>query len=329
MCRAHRYCVGVLLCALAAAAHPPESGAQFGKMLKKAAGQKAEEKAVDQATGQANQATTNSPCIPARPVILVDAVPLTAAQMAKINAGIDAEIAEAETAKKQAEEDQKKYDKAEKEYEKARADYDKRNEVWNACARKMDEENSAKGDQLRKKADASGSEELGGITEEEMTKLGERAQAAAQRVSEGKGTAEDRKTLAEFQARMAQIQGGVGKKMAAEQEASEYNRGADARVEKACGKRPEAPEEPRAPSTFERVSEAGAKAAGVPLSTWRQWREDQIALVTSNTQLKSDAGGGGGAGGGGNKTSKSEADAANQQIKETAGKYCAMRKAGI
>src|SRR6185312_5788151 len=120
--------------------------------------------------------------------------------------------------------------------------------------------------------------------------------------------------------------GRAGAAVAAQQETQKYQQGSDARVEAKCGKRPVAPEQPaQAQSTWDVVSAAGAKAAGVPASTWRQWREDQLALATSNTVMKGD-----------DKDKKDKdgasangADAINQQIKATAGKICAMRKAGV
>ena len=70
----------------------------------------------------------------------------------------------------------------------------------------------------------------------------------------------------------------------------------------------------------------------MPPSTWRQWREDQLALATSNTVVKGkggDKGDKGGAKDGKDQASSSEADAMNQQIKATAQKICAMKKAGV
>jgi len=65
------------------------------------------------------------------------------------------------------------------------------------------------------------------------------------------------------------------------------------------------------------ISAAGAKAAGVPVSTWRQWREDMVALAMSNTVVKP------------GKISQADADAMNQSIKETGKKICDLKKAGV
>jgi len=323
MRRSHLQCGGLLLCALIVAGHTSEAAAQFGK-LKKAAGQKA----AEEAAGKAAESTTGSACIPARPPIMVEAVPLTAAQMAKINAGLDAEIAAAATAKQEADKQDKEFQERQKAYDKAYAEYDKRNGPWNECARKVSDEDVAKSDAMNRNASGQGDAIMGGMSQEDLEKLAERAQAAAQRVSEGKGTAEDRKTLAEYQQVMAGIQGRAGAAIAAQQETQKYQQGSDARVEAKCGKRPVAPEQPaQAQSTWDVVSAAGAKAAGVPASTWRQWREDQLALATSNTVVKADKGGekdGKDGASGGN-----DAATMNQQIKATAQKICAMKKAGV
>ena len=324
MCRSHLQCGGLLLCALIVAGHTSEAASQIGK-FKTAVGEKA--------AGKVAEAATGSSCIPARPPIMVDAVPLTAAQMAKINAGLDAEIAAAASAKQEADRQDKAFQEKQKAYEKAYADYDKRNGPWNECARKVSEEDQAKSDALNQSAESQTNALMGGMSEEDLQKLGERAQAAAQRVSEGKGTAEDRKTLAEFQQVMAGIQGRVGVATAAQQETQKFNQGGDARVEAKCGKRPQAPDQVTPPqNTWDVISAAGAKAAGVPPSTWRQWREDMLALATSNTVVK---GGGGGGDKGDDKDKKDKdggsggADAMNQQIKATAQKICAMQKAGV
>ena len=320
MFRSRLYCVGVLLCALLAAGRPPEAAAQFGK-LKKAIGEKA---VTEAATG----AVKGSACIPDRPPVVIESFPLTAAQMAKINAGLDAEIAAVPGAKQEAERRSKIMEQEQKTYDTAYASYDKRNGPWNDCARDVEDQDAATSEKMGQDAEASGQAVLGGMSQEDLEKLGARAQAAAQRVSEGKGTAEDRKTLADFQQVMAGVQSGAMNAAATQQASSQFNREGDKRVEAKCGKRPEAPTQPtQAGSADDVVFQAGAKAAGVPPSTWRQWREDQIGLAMSNTVIKSDnAGGkGGDKAGGGAK----DADGMNQQIQATRQKICAMRKAGV
>ena len=108
--------VGLLLCVLVTVGHAPEAVAQFSK-LKKAAAQKAADATVNAGANAATDAATDGSCVPLdRPAIQVDAVPLTATQMAKINAGLDAEIAAAPGAKQQAEQQQKAAEQEQKAY---------------------------------------------------------------------------------------------------------------------------------------------------------------------------------------------------------------------
>ena len=306
--------VGLLSCVLLIAAYAPGAVAQFGK-LKKAA----EQKAVGSAANAATEAATGGSCVPLdRPPIQVDAVPLTAAQMAKVNAGLDAEIAAAPGAKQEAERQQKQAEQDQKAYEKAQTDYEKRNQAYDACTAKITEQANAKSDALNKKSEAAGENVLGGVTQEQIEEQGKKAQAAAQRVSEGKGTAEDRQTLADFQAMMAKVQSGSAQAMAASQESQALNAETTKRIETECGKKPEAPVAPASTGVAaDVISSAGAKAAGVDATTWRQWREDMIALAMSNTVVKP------------GKVSQADADAMNQSIKETGKKICDLKKAGV
>jgi hypothetical protein len=310
--------VGLLLCVLVTVGHAPEAVAQFGK-LKKAAAQKAADATVNAGVNAATDAATGGSCVPLdRPPIQVDAVPLTATQMAKINAGLDAEIAAAPGAKQQAEQQQKAAEQEQKAYEKARTDYEKRSSAYDGCVAKISGEADAKSEALNQKAQASQENVMGGMTKEQIEEQGKKAQAAAQRISEGKGTAEDRQTLADFQAMMAKVQSGSAQMIAVSQESQQLNAETTKRVDTECGKKPEAPvAPPNAGGAVDVISAAGAKAAGVPVSTWRQWREDMIALAMSNTVVKP------------GKISQADADAMNQSIKETGKKICDLKKAGV
>jgi hypothetical protein len=310
--------VGLLLCVLVTVGHAPEAVAQFGK-LKKAAAQKAADATVNAGVNAATDAATGGSCVPLdRPPIQVDAVPLTATQMAKINAGLDAEIAAAPGAKQQAEQQQKAAEQEQKAYEKARTDYEKRSSAYDGCVAKISGEADAKSEALNQKAQASQENVMGGMTKEQIEEQGKKAQAAAQRISEGKGSAEDRQTLADFQAMMAKVQSGSAQMIAVSQESQQLNAETTKRVDTECGKKPEAPvAPPNAGGAVDVISAAGAKAAGVPVSTWRQWREDMIALAMSNTVVKP------------GKISQADADAMNQSIKETGKKICDLKKAGV
>lgn len=102
------------------------------------------------------------------------------------------------------------------------------------------------------------------MTQEQLEEQGKKAQAAAQRISEGKGTAEDQQTLADFQAMMAKVQSGSAQAMAVSQEGSTLNVETAKRIETECGREPVAPVAP--------ASAGGAAAvissAGARLPVW-------------------------------------------------------------
>jgi hypothetical protein len=296
----------LLLSVPVAAGGVPDAAAQF-KKLKQALG----DKAVD--------AGKPAACIPSRPPTYIETVNLTSAQMTAINAGFDAEIQAAPAAYEEADRQQKAAEKEAKAYEKARADYDKRNEKYQAGADKALAADAAWSDELNQRAETAGEAAGGKAKEADLEKLGARAAAAAERVSQGKGTAEDRQTLAEFQQVMAGVQASGNQAVAASQEASEYDRQQDARVEKACGARPV---EPVAPAGAElpgqKIRAAGAKAAGMSDRDYAAGREDLIALARSNAVVRPSG-----------KVSQGEADAMNQAIKEAGNKICALQKANV
>jgi hypothetical protein len=296
----------VLLLLLLAAGGTTDAAAQF-KKLKKALGDKA------------TDAGGSAACIPDRPPTVVQTVNLTAAQMAAINAGLDAEIETAPVAFEEADREQKASEKEAKEYEKARADYDKRNEKYQACADKVTTADAAKSEELNQRAEAAGAGAAGGMTEAQLEELGKRAQAAAERVSRGQGTAEDRQTLADFQRVMAGVQTSSAQAMTAQQQSSDFDQQQGARVEKACGPRPVEPAAP-AGATLPggKIRGAGAKKAGMSDSDYAVGREELIGLAMSNAVVKSS-----------DKVSQSEADAMNQAIKDAGRKICDMRKEGV
>ena len=301
--------VGILLCLVAAVGAPRPSEAQFKKLKQAVTGKAAEE------------VLQTSACVPATKPTVVASIPLSAAQIRAINAGLDAELAAAPNAEKDQAEAQKKLDADMKAYEKARADYDKAYEKWSKCRDNVAEADNKTSEGLRAKNEQAGDNLAAGIDTAKMMALAEKAQAASQRISEGKGTAEDRKTLAEFQAMMMPISANAAAAGAAMQEASAFDQGAQARIEKACGKEPQEPKPPGNNSGMAEdvIQGAGAKAAKMPIEDYRAARELVLGYAMSNTVV---GGGGGGGGGGG-------ADAQNQALKETAEKICALKKARI
>lgn len=306
---------------IALTATPSDTCAQFGK-IKKALGKKAE-------------ATETSGCVPAGKGTEVTTFSMTAAQMAKVNAGLDAELAAAPGATAEYDKQQAAMEKEQAAYEKASAEHDKQNTTYMACVDKVTASDMAQSEKLRAESDAEGAAVRGEMSEEEITALAERAQAAMERISAGQGTAEDQKTVAEFQAMAMGFQSRGETATAASQKVNEFDAGHAARLEKACGKEPVAPTAPGSPMPpYEAIRSAGAKAAGMSAGDYHLARETLLAAAMGNLVVKPGAGNPSGAGGGaggnqGTPATPSDAEAMNQEIKTAAGKVCALREANI
>jgi len=322
MSRARFQCAALLLFLTIAPGGARHAAAQIGRLKKVV-------------TGKAVESGKLAACMPDRPPTIVQSISLSPAQIAKINAGLDAELATHSAARKEYEQRLKASEKENEAYQKAHAEWEKKNEQYNKCADKVQEAETRKSDSLQARTDAAGDRAKAEVDEERMVKLAERAQAAAERVSKGVGTAEDRATLAEFQKSMAPLQSIGTEAQASMQESAEFKKGADARLEKACGKKPE---EPKAPEGMgkspERVAqEAGAKAAGMDAQAYAEARELLLGFVMGNTVVasgKSSDGAGASQGQGqGANGSSSGADATNQGLRDAAQRICAMRKAGV
>jgi hypothetical protein len=297
--------VALALSLIASAGTPTDAAAQLGK-LKKALGKKTE------------TADAGGGCVPTGKATEVQTFTLTAAQMAKINAGLDAELEAAPAATREYDTRVAASEKENAAYEKANEQYNKDSEKYEACAGKVRDSDQAKSEELHGKSDASGAAVRGEMSEEEITALAERAQAAMQRVSAGQGTAEDHKTIEQFQQMATGFQTRSMDATAAAQESHTFDQEQEARVEKACGKGPVAPTAPTsAEPPAETIRSAGAKAAGMSPNDYALGRETLIAAAYSNLVVKP------------GKLSGEEADAMNQAIQETAGKLCDLRKAGV
>jgi hypothetical protein len=297
--------VALPLLLLAVLGAPERADAQFNKLKKALSG-----KATDEVKGGS--------CFADRRPTVVASLPLSAAEIARVSAGLDAELAAAPEIEKKAADDQKKADAEQKAYEKAKADYDKAYEKYNKCRDKVQTADAATSEGMNAKTNQAGEQLAGGIDTTKLMALAEKAQAASQRVSEGKGTAEDRKTLAEFQAMMNPISANAAAAGASMQEANAFNQGAAARLEKACGKEPQPPKDPASVTSPEgQLLNAGAKGAKMDPHDYMVARELVIQWAGSNTVV---SGGGGG---------KSDPDAQNKALQEAAGKICAMRQAKL
>jgi hypothetical protein len=319
MSRARFHCAALLLFLTIAPGGARQAAAQIGRLKKVVAG-----KAVESGKLAA--------CMPDRPPTFVPSISLTPAQIAKINAGLDAELATHSAARKEYEQRLKASEKENEAYQKAHAEWEKKNEQYNKCADKVQEADAKKSDELNARTGAAG-DKAKGLDEERMMKLAERAQAAAERVSKGQGTAEDRATLAEFQKSMAPVQAMGAEAQAAMQESAEFKKGADARVEKACGKKPEEPKAPEGmgKSPERAAQEAGAKAAGMDAQAYAEARDLLLGFVMSNTVVApgNSSDGAGASQGQGANGSSSGADATNQALRDAAKKICEMKKAGV
>ena len=322
MSRARFQCAALLLFLTIAPGGARHAAAQIGRLKKVV-------------TGKAVESGKLAACMPDRPPTIVQSISLTPAQIAKINAGLDAELATHPAARKEYEQRLKASEKENEAYQKAHADWEKKYEQYSKCAAKVQEADAKKSDELQARTEVASDKTKAEADEDRMVKQAERAQAAAERVSKGVGTAEDRATLAEFQKSMAPLQSVGTEAQASMQESAEFDRGAAARVEKACGKKPE---EPKAPSSLgqspERAAqEAGAKAAGMNAQAYAEARDLLLGFVMSNTVVQSgkssDASGESQGQGQGANGSQSGADATNQGIRDAAKKICEMRKAGV
>ena len=322
MSRARFQCAALLLFLTIAPGGARHAAAQIGRLKKVVAGKAAESGKL-------------AACMPDRPPTIVQSISLTPAQIAKINAGLDAELATHPAARKEYEQRLKASEKENEAYQKAHADWEKKYEQYSKCAAKVQEADAKKSDELNARTEAAGDKAKSAVDEERLVKLAQRAQAAAERVSKGVGTAEDRATLAEFQKSMAPLQSVGTEAQATMQESAEFNKGAEARVEKACGKKPEEPKAPEGmgKSPERAAQEAGAKAAGMNAQAYAEARDLLLGFVMSNTVVQSgkssDASGESQGQGQGANGSQSGADATNQGIRDAAKKICEMRKAGV
>lgn len=285
------------LCALL----PATASAQLGKLKKKA---------TEAAAGAAGVPTTTPKYVPK--------VNITSEQLAAVNKGLQAEIAQAPGIIKAAEDAQKDREKAQAKYEKDVQAYDAAHAKWESCRDRIVSADTAEARSKAKKAEDASNIQL---NEEQMQALALKAQEAAQRIQAGKGTAEDQKTLADFQKYMAGVQGQAMGSMAATNEAAAFNQQTIAKVEKTCGGEPRAPANPNQGSgkmAQEQISDAGAAASGIAKPQWFAMRDEAIALASSNTRVQGGAG-----------TPDAEAAAINQQIEVTQRTLEEIKKKGL
>ncbi len=297
MSRTTRAALLLAVCALI----PASASAQLGKLKKKA---------TEAAAGAAGVPTTAPR--------YVQKVNITSAELAAVNKGLEAEIAQAPGIIKAAEEAQKDREKAQAKYEKDMEAYNKAHEKWEGCRDRIVAGDSAEAQSKAKKAEDASNIQL---NEEQMQALALRAQQAAQRVQAGTATAEDRKAIADFQNYMARVQGQASGSLAATNEAVAFNQATIAKIEKTCGGEPKQPANPNLGSgkmAQEQISDAGAAASGIAKPAWFKMRDEAIALASSNTRVQGGAG-----------TPEDEANAVNQQIELAQKNLAEIKKQGL
>jgi hypothetical protein len=250
----------------------------------------------------------------------VKKIDMTAAQIGQVNKGL-------ETAVRIGPETIKKWEKAQEAYNKADADYQKKKEQYDACAASVKAKAQAKVDAATKKSDAAGEQLKQGLPDENaMVAQAEAAQAAAERVSNGTGTAADRQTLADFQKTMAGARGNSGAMMAAVQEVSAVERALPDSIKKNCGPEPVAPtfvnpasgagnggKQPT--SAADEINQVSAAAAGMTEDEYRKEKEKAKGFAMSNTQVQ-----------GGSDTPDDEAKAINEGLAKTRELYAQVYK---
>jgi hypothetical protein len=281
-----------------------EAHAQFGKLKKKAAAMAVE------ASG-----------VPTKPPTYVKSTTMTAGQLKQLNSGLSAMIAKATSAQKEYEQANKTLERQTQDYQKAQAEYDKKATSYNACVERVRTAESAKHDSLAAKVDQSLQvNQMNQSQEDQLKAQAEKAQAAAQRVANGTGTAADRQTLADFQKTMAGISAKSQQATSAMQEASAADQAAAARLEKECGKAPVEPTPPASAPSGPRdiLQKTGAEAAGTNPNQFAMWLDDGEGYVQSNTVAQP-----------GGEMSEQQASDFNAALKVTDSLLVQFKKTGV
>ena len=294
-------CTAILLVTITAAGH-----SQLGGLLKKGKNAAAG-KATDAAAAQVPPST-------------VDVLPcaVTYEQLVALDKGLKAELEAAPAAKKEAEDRQKAADAEQKAYDKAMADYTKKDDAYQACRDKVENDPAAqkKSDELAARSEAEGQRAGAAVDQAAIEAQAMKAQAAAQRVANGTATAADRQVLADFQAMMAGVSSAGNAAMAVNAEATAFSEEQRERLKK-CG---QPPERPKAPSGLgwspERVVlDKGAQAAGMDPLTYQVVRD--CAIKSANLRLST------------KNTPEPEAQRMNQKLAEIQQTMNSMRAANV
>lgn len=248
--------------------------AQIGGLLKKG---------KDAAAGKAGEAAAAQ--VPPK---TVDALPcaVTYAQLEALERGLEAELKAAPAAEKEAESRQAAVESERKAYDKAMDTYRTKQESYSACRERVNNDPATKKKlaELEAKGEAEQAKAEAAVDEDALEAQMKQMQAAAERIANGKGTAADQKTMADFQAQMGKIQQSSNAAIATGKEASKLTLAQQEQLKK-CG---EEPEQPKNPSYLgwspERVLlETGAKAAGMSPAAYQVVRD--CAIQSANLRL--------------------------------------------
>jgi hypothetical protein len=261
-------------CVIALAVVVSTGNAQLGG-LKKKAQQAVGGKANEQAAAQV-------------PPKQVDVLPgnISSADLDAAMKGMNAELAAAPGAAKEAEARQKTVASEEKAYEKARADYDKRQKEWDACVERVrnDPATAKRSKEIADKTEAASKSAAGGIDQAEWERKAPELKAAAARIAAGTGTAADQKLMADFQAQVAGMSNQNQAVVAASNEQQALAVEQEQKL-KACGGEPQPPKAPDGLGwSPERVMmEKGAEAANLPPQQYALVRE--FAIMSSGMRV--------------------------------------------
>ena len=277
--------------------------AQIGGILKKG---------KDAAVGKAGESAAAQ--VPPK---TVDVLPcaVTYDQLEALERGLEAELKAAPAAAKEAKSRQDAVESEQKAYEKAMNDYRKKDESWNACRERVENDPATKKKlaELEAKSDADQAKAEAAVDEEALEAQARQVQAAAERIANGTATAADRQAMADFQAKMAGIQQANSQVMATSAETTALTE-AQREALKKCGEKPVQPTNPSSLGwSPERVLlETGAKAAGMDEETYKVVRD--CAIKSANLRLSD---------------KNKDADKTNAKLSEIQQTLNSMRSAGV
>lgn len=247
----------------------------------------------------------------------VDVLPcaVTYEQLEALERGLEAELKAAPAAAKEAKSRQDAVEAEQKAYEKAMNDYRKKDESWDACRERVENDPATKKKlaELEARSEADRARAEGAVDEAALEAQARQVQAAAQRIANGTATAADRQAMADFQAQMARVQQASSGAMATSAETTALTE-AQREALKKCG---EKPVQPTGPSSLgwspERVLlETGAQAAGMDPETYKVVRD--CAIKSANLRLSE---------------KNKDADKTNAKLSEIQQTLNSMRSAGV